>query len=170
MNQNKNLIEENTKLNSKVNLLESELEHYNNNFEDPDNNNKSIIDLNQRVNDLENVIHKLRVNNNHSHSNSFMQNDENELKNVLMNTVNELKEKDKIIESLKFQLKETISKKTINFDDKVIVSSMSQKLREKDSEINNLRKKIDNELDNKINKYEEILKNKNEFFSQIKND
>ena len=99
-----------------------------------------------------------------------MQNDENELKNVLMNTVNELKEKDKIIESLKFQLKETISKKNINFDDKVIVSSMSQKLREKDSEINNLRKKIDNELDNKINKYEEILKNKNEFFSQIKND
>ena len=94
--------------------------------------------------------------------NILSKNDENEMKDALMNTINELREKEQIIENLKNQLKQTLSNQKMSFDDKEIVSSMSKKLREKDSMIQNLQKQINNE-DYQKNKYEEILKSKNDY-------
>ena len=131
---------------------------------------KSIIDLNQRVEDLENIIEKLRNENNYNQminiqDNILNNNDENGMKDALMNTMNELREKEQIIENLKNQLKQTLSNQKMSFDDKEIVSSMSQKLKEKDSMIQNLQKQIHGEDYQIKNKYEEILKSKNDFLS-----
>ena len=85
------------------------------------------------------------------------------MKDDLMNDMNELREKEQIIENLKNQLKQTLSNQKMSFDDKEIVSSMSKKLREKDTMIQNLQKQINNENFQNKEKYEEILKSKNDF-------
>ena len=96
---------------------------------------------------------------------NYDNNNINGMKEILMNSMNELKEKDKTIEQLKIKLNEIIEKKNKNFDENNVVLSMSQQLREKDTIINDLKNKIHN--DEKINKYEEILKSRNEILSKI---
>ena len=86
------------------------------------------------------------------------------MRECLSNTMNELKEKDKIITELKTQLMETINKHSLNFDERQIVNSMSRKLYEKDTLIQSLK----NQLDNGIKRVDEIKKNKDEFLSKIK--
>jgi hypothetical protein len=94
------------------------------------------------------------------------------MKEVLMNAVNELREKDKIIEDLKNKLKETINKNKINFDENEIVNSVSQKLLEKDTLIQSLKEQIQpNEFKNfneSKNKFEELKKTKDDFISSLK--
>ena len=134
MSQNQKLIEENTRLLNQNNQLENELQYYKNlpyenneefEIENNKDESKSIIDLNQRVEDLENIIEKLRNENNYNQminiqDNILNNNDENGMKDALMNTMNELREKEQIIENLKNQLKQTLSNQKIGgnkFDD-----------------------------------------------------
>ena len=176
---NQKLIEENTRLLTQNSKLENELEYYKsintkiknqniNNFKENEDD-KSIFDLNQRVDDLENIVDKLRLDKNNKSFNkniiNYDNNNINGMKEILMNSMNELKEKDKTIEQLKIKLNEIIEKKNKNFDENNVVLSMSQQLREKDTIINDLKNKIHN--DEKINKYEEILKSRNEILSKI---
>jgi predicted nuclease with TOPRIM domain len=65
---------------------------------------------------------------------------ENDVKECLFNAINELKEKEKIIDNLKSKLRETIhSKSQINYlDDQHIQNSMIQTLKQKDDMIKNL--------------------------------
>ena len=176
---NQKLIEENTRLLTQNSKLENELEYYKsintkiknqniNNFKENEDD-KSIFDLNQRVDDLENIVDKLRLDKNNKSFNkniiNYDNNNINGMKEILMNSMNELKEKDKTIEQLKIKLNEIREKKNKNFDENNVVLSMSQQLREKDTIINDLKNKIHN--DEKINKYEEILKSRNEILSKI---
>ena len=173
---NQQLIEENTKLLTQISKLENELEYYksndlinknqNINALNENYDNKSIFDLNQRVYDLENIIDKLRFEKNIiNYDSNNNNNNNNGIKDILMNSINELKEKDKTIDQLKIKLNEIIEKKNINFDENDIVLSMSQELREKDTVINNLKNQI--HKGENINKYEQILKSRNEILSKI---
>ena len=65
-----------------------------------------------------------------------------EMKECLINAINELREKEKTIDELKTKLKDTISKTPMNFDERQIVSSVSQTLREKDNLIQSLQNQL----------------------------
>ena len=75
-----------------------------------------------------------------SYNQGMMMPKENDVKECLFNAINELKEKEKIIDNLKSKLRETIhSKSQINYlDDQHIQNSMIQTLKQKDDMIKNL--------------------------------
>ena len=180
MDQNKKLMEENSRLIAKINKLEMDLQYYQSKnlkneeeeeeeFENNKDESKSIIDLNQRVEDLENIIEKIRNDNANNENNQFMiqdniknknneislkQNNEEGLKDNLINVMNELREKDKIIENLNLQLKEKILKQ----NNKKLNYSMSQNIKNKNSETNDIKNKTFEENEFK-NKFEEEFQN-----------
>ena len=59
-----------------------------------------------------------------------------------MNLLNELKNKERVIQDLQDKLKNTIERNNINFDENQIVNSISLKLKEKDNIIQNLKHQI----------------------------
>ena len=59
-----------------------------------------------------------------------------------MNLLNELKNKERIIQDLQNKLKNTIERNNTNFDENQIVNSISLKLKEKDNIIQNLKHQI----------------------------
>ena len=59
-----------------------------------------------------------------------------------MNLLNELKNKERIIQDLQNKLKNTIERNNTNFDENQIVNSISLKLKEKDNIIQNLKHRI----------------------------
>ena len=90
------------------------------------------------------------------------------MKECLINAINELREKEKTIDELKNKLKDTINKTTMNFDERQIVNSVSQVLREKENLIQNLQNQINSsKISPNENKFEEIKMNKNNFISSV---
>jgi len=59
-----------------------------------------------------------------------------------VNLLNELKNKERIIQDLQNKLKNTIERNNTNFDENQIVNSISLKLKEKDNIIQNLKHQI----------------------------
>jgi len=159
MSENQKLLSDNFKLNIQVNELQAQLKE---NKKEKKESEKKNDELENKVEELESLIQtlsKTQIN-----QNSQIETTEIKLRECLSNTMNELKEKDKIIAELKTQLMETINKHSLNFDERQIVNSMSRKLYEKDTLIQSLK----NQLDNGIKRVDEIKKNKDEFLSKIK--
>ncbi len=165
MSENQKLFSDNFRLNTQVKELEAQLNSNNNNnisFSEEENN-----DLENRIEELESLVKTLTKNqsnlNNNQNNNFQLNNNEIQIRECLNNTMNEIKEKDKIIADLKNQLIETSNKHNLSFDERKIVNSMSKKLYEKDIIIQDLKK----QLNSGSNKVDEIRRNKEEFISKI---
>ena len=164
MSENQKLFSDNFRLNTQVKELQAQLNSNNNNisFSEEENN-----DLENRIEELESLVKTLSKNqsnlNNNQNNNFQLNNNEIQIRECLNNTMNEIKEKDKIIADLKNQLIETSNKHNLNFDERKIVNSMSKKLYEKDIIIQDLK----NQLNSGSNKVDEIRRNKEEFISKI---
>ena len=169
MSENQKLLSDNTRLNLQINQLQNEINNTkvnqylqvtnrNENIEtkskDSEEDNEEISNLKKKVDELESVISKLQNNNNaHTNYNDYYSTSSNrfgisnntndkEMKECLINAINELREKEKTIDELKTKLKDTISKTPMNFDERQIVSSVSQTLREKDNLIQSLQNQL----------------------------
>ena len=156
MIENQKLLSENSKLNTQILELQSILnfDHKNgrlntykniNNLEFSEDiietnpkNNSEINKLKGKINEMESIVEKLK----NINTNNKYKNDYNYLKNSFVNLLNELKNKEKIIEELENKLKNTLERNTINFDESQIVKSISMKLKEKDNIIQKLKNQI----------------------------
>ena len=177
MLENQKLISENAKLNTQILELQSLLnkEHENNllfhknNISDINENkslnitsNSEIFTLKNKVEELENIISNINKT-----KNNGVSGDNVNLREAFVNVLNELKNKERIVEELNNKLKETINRSNMNFDDKQIVNSISKKLKEKDNLIQNLKNKnkpeeqFERELSNQ--KIAEIRKKRESF-------
>jgi len=175
MLENQKLMSENAKLNTQNLELQSLLnaEQQNNSLLNNNNNNKNNISeldtennlsnnyeinsLKNRIDGLENMVENLKTINNNK-----LNNENNNLREAFVNVLNELKSKENTVEELQNELKDTIKRNNMNFDDNQIVNSISQKLKEKDNTIQNLENNIkSNEISENENinlKIEEIRK------------
>ena len=124
MQENQRLISENAKLNTQLaeyqaqlnslsNINMNKLINNNNNFEEnlDDNDSDEIEELKNKVDELEDVISKLNGNNNSSSNinNNLNNNNNISVREAFVNALNELKEKDKIINELQNKLKDNIN-------------------------------------------------------------
>ena len=124
MQENQRLISENAKLNTQLaeyqaqlnslsNINMNKLINNNNNFEEnlDDNDSDEIEELKNKVDELEDAISKLNGNNNSSNINNNNLNNNNNIsvREAFVNALNELKEKDKIINELQNKLKDNIN-------------------------------------------------------------
>ena len=128
MQENQRLISENAKLNTQLaeyqaqlnslsNIKINKLINNNNNLEEnlDDNDSDEIEELKNKVDELEDVISKLNGNNNNSSNiNNNLNNNNISVREAFVNALNELKEKDKIINELQNKLKDNINS---NLDD-----------------------------------------------------
>ena len=156
MIENQKLISENSKLNTQILELQSILnaeyksdklktkKNFNNfEFEDSNiemntNNNSEINKLKNKINEMESIVEKLK----NINKNNKYENDYNYLKDTFVNILNELKQKEKLVQDLQLKLKDVIQRNNNNFDENQIVTSISQKLKEKDNIIQNLKNQI----------------------------
>ena len=155
MMENQKLISENSKLNTQILELQSIInaEYYNklknkqnfntyefneSNLEMNPYNNSEINKLKNKINEMENIVERLK----NINKNNKFENDYNYLKESFVNILNELKKKDKLVQDLQIKLKDVIKRNNNNFDENQIVSSISQKLKEKDNIIENLKNQI----------------------------
>ena len=171
MLENQKLMSENAKLNTQNLELQSLLNAEQQNNSLLNNNNKNNIsvlesennvsndyeinNLKNRIDGLENIVENLKTINNNK-----LNNENNNLREAFVNVLNELKNKENTVEELQNELKDTIKRNKMNFDDNQIVNSISQKLKEKDNTIQNLDIKSNEISENEnINlKIEEIRK------------
>jgi len=125
MQENQRLISENAKLNTQLaeyqaqlnslsNINMNKLINNNNNLEEnlDDNDSDEIEELKNKVDELEDVISKLNGNNNSSsniNNNNLNNNNNISVREAFVNALNELKEKDKIINELQNKLKDNIN-------------------------------------------------------------
>ena len=156
MMENQKLISENSKLNTQILELQSIInaEYNNNKLKNKQNfntyefnesnlemnpyNNSEINKLKNKINEMENIVERLK----NINKNNKFENDYNYLKESFVNILNELKKKDKLVQDLQIKLKDVIKRNNNNFDENQIVSSISQKLKEKDNIIENLKNQI----------------------------
>ena len=125
MQENQRLISENAKLNTQLAEYQAQLNslsninmnklinNNNNNLEEnlDDNDSDEIEELKNKVDELEDVISKLNGNNNNSSNinNNNLNNNNISVREAFVNALNELKEKDKIINELQNKLKDNIN-------------------------------------------------------------
>ena len=124
MQENQRLISENAKLNTQLaeyqaqlnslsNINMNKLINNNNNLEEnlDDNDSDEIEELKNKVDELEDVISKLNGNNNNNSNinNNNLNNNNISVREAFVNALNELKEKDKIINELQNKLKDNIN-------------------------------------------------------------
>ena len=145
MKENQRLISENAKLNTEILELQFQLTIQNNlNFNsinqnqinsiedneidiDEMNNDEEIDELKNKIDDLEDVISKLKLSNNDN--NSVKNNSNNNIREAFVNALNELKEKDILINQLQNKIKENIIKSNdSNYEDlKIPIEQNSKK-------------------------------------------
>jgi len=120
MQENQRLISENAKLNTQLAEYQAQLNSLsninmnkfisnNNNFDDnfDENDSDEIEELKNKVDELEDVISKLNGNNNSNINNNNLNNNIS-VREAFVNALNELKEKDKIINELQNKIKDKI--------------------------------------------------------------
>ena len=121
MQENQRLISENAKLNTQLAEYQAQLNSLsninmnkfisnNNNFDDnfDENDSDEIEELKNKVDELEDVISKLNGNNNININNNNLNNNIS-VREAFVNALNELKEKDKIINELQNKIKDKIN-------------------------------------------------------------
>ena len=159
MIENQKLISENSKLNTQILELQSILnaeyksdklktkQNFNNfeldesNIEMNANNNSEINKLKNKIYEMESVVEKLK----NINKNNKYENDYNYLKDSFVNILNELKQKEKLVQDLQMKLKDVIQRNNNNFDENQIVTSLSQKLKEKDNIIQKMKNHVNAE-------------------------
>ena len=133
MKENQRLISENSKLNIQILELQSQLNaqknmnfnsinqiNMNNNIEENDNdididdNEEEIDELKNKIDELENTISKMKLTGGMNNENNFMnmninQSNNNNVREAFVNALNELKEKDILINELQNKIKENIN-------------------------------------------------------------
>ena len=159
MIENQKLISENSKLNTQILELQSILnaeyksdklktkQNFNNfeldesNIEMNANNNSEINKLKNKIYEMESIVEKLK----NINKNNKYENDYNYLKDSFVNILNELKQKEKLVQDLQMKLKDVIQRNNNNFDENQIVTSLSQKLKEKDNIIQKMKNHVNAE-------------------------
>ena len=159
MIENQKLISENSKLNTQILELQSILnaeyksdklktkQNFNNfeldesNIEMNANNNSEINKLKNKIYEMESIVEKLK----NINKNNKYENDYNHLKDSFVNILNELKQKEKLVQDLQMKLKDVIQRNNNNFDGNQIVTSLSQKLKEKDNIIQKMKNHVNAE-------------------------
>ena len=159
MIENQKLISENSKLNTQILELQSILnaeyksdklktkQNFNNfeldesNIEMNANNNSEINKLKNKIYEMESIVEKLK----NINKNNKYENDYNYLKDSFVNILNELKQKEKLVQDLQMKLKDVIQRNNNNFDGNQIVTSLSQKLKEKDNIIQKMKNHVNAE-------------------------
>jgi hypothetical protein len=126
MQENQRLINENAKLNTQVIELQSQLNSINstnfnnNNIEDnkindididieQDNNEEEIDELKNKIENLENIITNFKMGGNNSDNFITNNNSNNNIREAFVNALNELKEKDILINELQNKIKDNIN-------------------------------------------------------------
>ena len=105
------------------------------------NNNSEINKLKNKIYEMESIVEKLK---NINKKNKY-KNDYNYLKDSFVNILNELKQKEKLVQDLQMKLKDVIQRNNNNFDENQIVTSLSQKLKEKDNIIQKMKNHVNAE-------------------------
>ena len=159
MIENQKLISENSKLNTQILELQSILnaeyksdklktkQNFNNfeldesNIEMNANNNSEINKLKNKIYEMESIVEKLK----NINKNNKYENDYNYLKDSFVNILNELKQKEKLVQDLQMKLKDVIQRNNNNFDENQLVTSLSQKLKEKDNIIQKMKNHVNAE-------------------------
>ena len=135
MQENQRLISENAKLNTQIIEYQEQLNSYNNinlnmnkinNIkisEDNDDNmsDNEIENLKNKIDELENIITKFKGGNNNNLNEYGINYGDNRIENInireaFVNMLNELKEKDKVINELQNKLKDNIMNENNNYD------------------------------------------------------
>ena len=135
MQENQRLISENAKLNTQIIEYQEQLNSYNNinlNMnkindikisEDNEDNvsDNEIENLKNKIDELENIITKFKGGNNNNLNEYGINNGDNRIENInireaFVNMLNELKEKDKVINELQNKLKDNIMNENNNYD------------------------------------------------------
>ena len=148
MQENQRLISENTKLNTQILELQAQLTSQNNlnfnsinqnqvnNMEENDidieeiNNEEEIDELKNKIDDLENVIRKLKIGNNNINENNLLNTNlnNNNIREAFVNALNELKEKDILINELQNKIKAHINNtNNLNYGDSKIPIEQNSK-------------------------------------------
>ena len=135
MQENQRLISENAKLNTQIIEYQEQLNSYNNinlnmnkinNIKISEDNEDNVSDneienLKNKIDELENIITKFKGGNNNNLSEYGINNGDNRIENInireaFVNMLNELKEKDKVINELQNKLKDNIMNENNNYD------------------------------------------------------
>ena len=135
MQENQRLISENAKLNTQIIEYQEQLNSYNNinlnmnkinNIKISEDNEDNVSDneienLKNKIDELENVITKFKGGNNNNLNEYGINNGDNRIENInireaFVNMLNELKEKDKVINELQNKLKDNIMNENNNYD------------------------------------------------------
>lgn len=149
-----NLLKENSELNKKATDLSFENEKLKdeilkNELKIKNNDNNALI---SKIEELEDLIRKYKE--------TYSAEKTIDYEGMIVRMDLQIKEKDSLINQYKEKL-DTIMKNTtfLNFDDREIVNSVSQVLKEKDNVIQNLKDKLIDKASGNFN-YDDILKNK----------
>ena len=135
MQENQRLISENAKLNTQIIEYQEQLNSYNNinlnmnkinNIKISEDNEDNVSDneienLKNKIDELENIITKFKGGNNNNLNEYGINNGDNRIENInireaFVNMLNELKEKDKVINELQNKLKDNIMNENDNYD------------------------------------------------------
>ena len=135
MQENQSLISENAKLNTQIIEYQEQLNSYNNinlnmnkinNIKISEDNEDNVSDneienLKNKIDELENIITKFKGGNNNNLNEYGINNGDNRIENInireaFVNMLNELKEKDKVINELQNKLKDNIMNENNNYD------------------------------------------------------
>ena len=135
MQENQRLISENAKLNTQIIEYQEQLNSYNNinlnmnkinNIKISEDNEDNVSDneienLKNKIDELENIITKFKGGNNNNLNEYGINNGDNRIENInireaFVNMLNELKEKDKVINELQNKLKDNIMNENNNYD------------------------------------------------------
>ena len=135
MQENQRLISENAKLNTQIIEYQEQLNSYNNinlnmnkinNIKISEDNEDNVSDneienLKNKIDELENIITKFKGGNNNNLNEFGINNGDNRIENInireaFVNMLNELKEKDKVINELQNKLKDNIMNENNNYD------------------------------------------------------
>ena len=135
MQENQRLISENAKLNTQIIEYQEQLNSYNNinlnmnkinNIKISEDNEDNVSDneienLKNKIDELENIITKFKGGNNNNLYEYGINNGDNRIENInireaFVNMLNELKEKDKVINELQNKLKDNIKNENNNYD------------------------------------------------------
>ena len=133
--ENQRLISENAKLNTQIIEYQEQLNSYNNinlnmnkinNIKISEDNEDNVSDneienLKNKIDELENIITKFKGGNNNNLNEYGINNGDNRIENInireaFVNMLNELKEKDKVINELQNKLKDNIMNENNNYD------------------------------------------------------
>ena len=175
-NENKNLKIEIEELNSNLGLIQEELEDYKNKFNDMNTSNKRIQEINEKLNKENNDLKTANENEKKKDSEKQLLelktklNDISEENKNIKILLKDIQSKYRILQQIHLELKQkndndikilkneidNLNKKCQNYEKKI------SELKNSEKKLKNINKNLNEEKNNIENKYQEIIKNKEE--------